>query len=232
MEEHPYITPAGLTTYLDYTEVEVSQLGCLPGGVYFPESRSIICGTFPPRGEYYNRIGYFYFSSPHNQFWHHIDALYGTNLFLAGKNDKARIRNARAKIAFSQENEIGFIDIFTRVTRRYEESSDDKDLIEPYESIFANNTFQSSVVNHSVRQFVFVYSTSESVFKSNLETQYQEYQIFQIRSYKDSGLLLGVDKLSIFNREIFLTYCPIHGPNKWELKQNALRKALNFEFDI
>ena len=148
MEIHPYIEKQGLTKQLNISSEEVAHNNFRDGGIWFNDTEVIVCGTFPPRREYLNRKGYIHYSSSRNKFWQHIDAIYNVDLFAPKKiSDKSdlRISNSLKKIRFLEEKNIGFIDVFTKISRKDPNSSKDDDIIEPFETIFDLHIFDNII---------------------------------------------------------------------------------------
>lgn len=229
METHPYIDKSGFTNQLNLSDKYIETKGYEDGGIWFADTQKIICGTFPPTFEHQNRKGYIYYSSSRNKFWRHIDDIYKTKdkLFLPSKfsrDDKLRINNAFDKINFIKSKKLGFIDIFTKIDRKICCSSADEDLI-PIETIFDNGTFER-VMSSNVNQFIFVYKLSLNTFVESLNKKYKITPL-SFREYNKDDIPLEI-KTFKFNEKAFeLLYSPIHGKIKDNLKQKALRTAID-----
>lgn len=142
IEVHPYRDLSGLAIQLGFCENDISTGDYLAGGMWFSDTISIICGTFPPKKEYFLRTGYLHYSSSKNQFWKHIDAVFSTKLFAAlndGADDLARIENAKQKIAFLRKKKLGFVDIFSKISRKVADAKDDN--LIAVETIFESGVF-------------------------------------------------------------------------------------------
>ncbi|HTK19205.1 MAG TPA: hypothetical protein VL442_06830 [Mucilaginibacter sp.] len=229
IEIHPYIDLEGLKRQLNLNDNEIAQGNFKIGGIWFPDTRTIICGTFPPTDEFKNRQGYIHYSSSKNQYWKHIDAVFDTKLFIKNsisKHTESRIKNAMCKIEFAKTKQIGFVDLFTKIDRKKVGSSKDTDLIE-VETIFQNGVFDE-LIKGNVQQFVFVYSLSKDIFIKNLETRFK-ITPKTILAYSAKNIPLGIQSVKINEKTLYLTYCPIHGPNVWTDKQRALKKAIEFD---
>jgi hypothetical protein len=234
METHPYINKSGLITQLNLLTDTVQEKGYLDGGIWFMDTTTAMCGTYPPLREYQTsqgivRKGYIHFSSPRNKYWRHVDNIYGTKLYIPSKianNEQARIQNALKKIHFLETKKFGFIDIFSKVNRRVTTSAKDSDLI-PVESIFDNGIFEN-VLQQSVRQFGFVYSLSYNTFVEKLEAKYKAKPQL-LRPYNTDNIPLEVSKIKVEEKEIFLSYSPIHGKITDERKRAALKKVIEFD---
>lgn len=224
METHPYIDKSGLKRQLNLDDITISNNGYNDGGIWFSDTKTIICGTFPPRKEYFNRKGYIHYSSSRNKFWQQIDKIFQTELFTKSdiaRSAELRINNSLAKIQFLKNKKVGLVDIYTKIDRKHIDSSSDDDLI-PRETIFDTNIF-NALVESTVENFVFVYSKSRDEFESQLLRRYNtSFEI--IKGHNDGGILLGIKKCIVNNREFKLIYYPMHGNNTDEKRLPALRK--------
>ena len=224
IETHPYVDLIGLKQQLELSDAEIALNQFQPGGIWFPDTRIIMCGTFPPKREYFERTGYAHYSSPHNQFWKHSEAVFNGDFYINSRvaaNTEARIANAHKKVAFAREMQIGFVDLYTKISRRIPNSSADKDL-EPQETIFRNGTIKR-LLESGIQRFVFVYSLCRDRFFEEL----MELGIVpqQRIAYRTERGLLALWTASVMGREIQLVYSPIHGKNPWIEKQAALKLA-------
>ncbi len=232
METHPYIETSGLEKQLNLKTEEIILEKYKDGGIWFPNTNVIVCGTFPPRKEYFNRKGYIHYSSSKNKFWKHIDSIYSLNLYANKKiSDKTdlRIANCLEKISFLKDKKIGFIDIFTKISRTNLHSSKDEDIIEPFETIFDGDIF-NSILNSSVKNIVFVYSKSYNVFVKYLRKKLPGVSICLVREYEKNNITLRVESFNIDDKTIYLSYSPIHGKIKDNYRIPALRKAIENDY--
>jgi len=229
IEEHPYKELSGLTVQLALTNSEIINSGIQKGGIWFLDSKIIIMGTFPPKKEYFGRKGYVHFPSSKNQFWKHIDKVYGSFLYAAlnkSEMDSERVKNAKAKITFARNQNIGFVDIFSKIKRKADTVKDDD--LETFETVF-DNGIMDNLLSHQVNQFFFVYSKARDIFLS----EYKKHNFIEpklIRPYRSGGVLLEVFELCVDGRRIYLCYAPIHGPNAWSEKQKAMKMAFDYAF--
>ena len=230
METHPYLTTIGFISQLKMTNDQIKERKFLDGGIWTNESKCIIIGTFPPYGEYYNRIGYIHYSSPRNKFWRHIDSIFQKNLYISSEvaaNSKKRVENAIEKIEFIRTKEVGFIDIFTKIDRIVNDAKDDN-LIQ-IETIFDTNIFDS-ILKSNVEGFVFVYSLARDTFITEIQKKYKISPKL-IRKYGKDDITLEVHSIEILNKKYYLSYSPIHGNIKDTMRQPALKKAIEFDFN-
>lgn len=232
METHPYIETSGLKNQLNLSSDEIHLGEYKNGGIWFPNTEVIVCGTFPPLKEYFNRKGYIHYSSSKNKFWQHIDSIYNVKLYASKKiSDKPdlRIANCLEKIRFLKDKKIGFIDVFTKISREDPNSWKDDDIIKPYETIFDEQIF-NSIITSSVENIVFVYSKSYDVFVKYLGLKFPDVSICLIRKYQKDNITLRVESCYIGNKTIYLSYSPIHGNIEDIYRRPALRKAIEKDF--
>lgn len=230
METHPYIDTNGLLNQLNLTSEQVERDGFQVGGIWFKDTKTIMCGTFPPTREYKDRKGYIHYSSPRNKFWRHIDNIYDTKLYIPtkiSKNEISRIQNALSKISFLKDKKVGLIDIFTKVSRKNEDSANDTDLI-PQGTIFENQIFNKIIQQDAVQQIGFVYSLSRDIFEKEILSIFGKTPKI-VRKYNTDKVPLEVKKVTINNKELLLAYSPIHGKILDELKRKALKKVIEFD---
>lgn len=223
MEVHPYLTTTGFINQLELSKDQIENEGFLDGGVWFLDTKTIICGTFPPKTEYFNRKGYIHYSSTRNKFWKHIDSIYKKDLFLNNQDDKYRIINSLEKIKFLKETQIGFIDIYTQIKRNDENHAKDSDIISK-ETIFDTKTF-NEILNSNVKQIIFVYQKSYKEFKENLISKYS-IGLKRNREKGTDDLPLEVYEIVINGRKILIKYTPIHGRITDEKRRPSLKKAI------
>jgi len=229
-ENHPYLTLKGLENQLELTKKEIKAGGYLPGGIWFKDTKTIVCGTFPPRTEYEDkkgkkRKGYLHYSSNRNEFWRHFDAIFGETLYQKLYEDGERIKSAIDKIKVIKSKKIGFIDIFTKVQRKptKRQNAKDSNLI-PVETIFDNGTFKKTLKN-SVYNYIFVYSLARNSFKTELKKAFIDVKC-QVVQERTADNIPEVIKATINEKTIYFTYAPIHGrriPPK--RRQDALKDA-------
>lgn len=230
IEIHPYITTNGLLTQLNFTNEQVENNHFQNGGIWFKNTRTIICGTFPPTREYKNRKGYIHYSSPRNKFWKHVDNIYRENLYIPSKvsnNEFLRIKNSLNKISFLKQRGLGFVDIFTKISRIKECSTRDTDII-PEETIFDNQIFDTIIQQSEVKQIAFVYSLSKKIFEDKLLRIFGKRPKI-IREYNTAQIPLEVKTITINQKDLFLSYSPIHGKILDEQKRIALKKVTELD---
>jgi G:T/U-mismatch repair DNA glycosylase len=229
MESHPYRNLDGLKEQLNLSDEEIRELGYKSGGIWFEDTTTLIMGTFPPRTEYEGRTGYVHYSSNRNKFWTHIDAICGTTLKqnYYPATDHLRIENAKQKIQFLRKYKLGFVDIFSMIQRLADDASDDN-LVE-IESIFNTETFEA-ILNSQVHNIVFVYKMAMDLFENELNIIGMDRKEI-IRPHRTDDLPLEIKYVEINKRALHLKYVPIHGPNKDELRWQAVAMALGLNYE-
>jgi G:T/U-mismatch repair DNA glycosylase len=232
MEIHPYIEKDGLKKQLNLSSEMIISEQYQDGGIWFPNTKVIICGTFPPKKEYFNRKGYIHYSSSKNKFWQHIDAIFNVNLYAnktISDNTLARIENSLKKVDFLRKEKIGFIDIFTKISRKSENSSKDDDIVEPYETFFETLIFEN-LIKSSVQNIIFVYSRSYNEFIKYLLLHFPDTKRNLVREYQKDKIPLRVESFSLGEKTIFLSYSPIHGKIEDKFRRPALKKAIENDY--
>lgn len=168
------------------------------------KTETIIIGTFPPKSEYENKCDFFFYSSVRNQFWNRMENIFpefklkktSTKL----KNTSTR-QNKIDKQEFCKKQNIGFLDVFTKIERKVKNSSKDSDLI-PRESILDNGIlFDNLENNKNINRICCTYKLAydclicgldkkQLEFNSNELTANGEEYVFNYKSRKIRILLL------------------------------------------
>lgn len=230
IETHPYRQISGLSSQLKIDNSTILQKNFNEGGIWFSDTKTVICGTFPPWKEYFNRKGYIHYSSPHNKLWQQIDKIHQTRLYInskIAKNEDLRIQNALSKIDFLKAHKIGLIDIYTKI-KRIKDSSKDSDLL-PQETIF-DTTVIDSILSSKVENIVFVYSQSRKEFEAHLKNLFN-VNLTVIKKHNDGGILLGIKTCRINGKLLNLIYYPMHGNNTDKKRLPALQEIFNISSD-
>jgi len=172
--------------------------GFIPKGI-----KTLIVGTFPPKTEYENNKNLFFYNSTRNHFWNRMENIFPGLALKKTKNKCANRTPEQNKIDkenFAIAKSIGFLDIFTKVSRK-KDSSKDIDLI-PVESIIENKIlFKILDDNIELTKICCTYNLAYEVFEENLpkellaeianeKTANQKELIYKYGSRKISILLL------------------------------------------
>jgi G:T/U-mismatch repair DNA glycosylase len=228
IENHPYKTKSGLRNQLKISEEEIEKKGFKNGGIWFSNTEIIIMGTFPPREEYLNRLGYIHYSSPRNKFWKHIDSIFNKNLFFNSQYSKIsskRIANSLEKIEFLESINTGFIDIFTIIDRKVNDAKD-TNLI-PIETIFDTEVISLLIESH-VTKIIFVYSLARDTFFEHLKRNFNlEPKLISL--YNTNDIPMEIHHFEINQKCFQLVYSPIHGNITDIKRRKALKKALSLK---
>ena len=172
---------------------------------YIPNnSKTIIVGTFPPKSEYLNNPNFFFYSSVRNHLWNRMENIFPE---FELKKTSTKLKNISfeqnkvAKQNFCQIKNIGFLDLFTKVERKDENSSKDSDLI-PIESIIDNGILSEHLEkNKNIVRICCTYKLAYNSlicgldrnkleFKKNDLTANGEEYIYNFKSRKIRILLL------------------------------------------
>lgn len=141
----------------------------LQGGFLPSSTRILIMGTFPPPRvmHTYEQKGldhFFYYQSPSNHFWNRVEAIVTPKDGLRWKHTAASPEELSANIsrkrALCAEMGWGFMDYFSEVERKEENSSKDIDL-KKIASVF-DNSYLTEAIRHlaSLQCIACVYKTA------------------------------------------------------------------------
>ena len=124
----------------------------IPEGYIPLNTKVLVIGTFPPKNEYISKgKDFFFYSSEKNHFWNRIDNIFFEKTgFKKTKNknsNESHTSNKKRKEAFARENKLGFLDIFTKITRK-KDSTNDEDII-PIENIIENKKLLNTINSNS-----------------------------------------------------------------------------------
>jgi hypothetical protein len=145
-------------------------------GGYLPIStKVVIMGTFPPKIEYLHKgKGFFFYSSERNHLWNRMDNINANNegyvplKKTAGRNhNETFIQNRDRKMAFCDEKDLGFLDLFSIIDRAVEGSTKDEDIIS-LETILENGSFQSLIETHHIKRICCVYTLAYNTLLDQL----------------------------------------------------------------
>ena len=170
-----------------------------------PENaKTIIIGTFPPKSEYENNTNFFFYSSVRNHLWNRMETLFPEYRLKKTATKLKNITQEQNKIDkenFCKDKEVGFIDVFTKIKRKVNNSTKDKDL-DPRENIMENGIlFKILDVNKNIDRICCTYKLAYDsllcglekellLFKKNEHTANEEEYILNYKSRKIRILLL------------------------------------------
>ena len=146
----------------------------LKGGFLIDTADKIIMGTFPPpKAKLVTQgIDYFFYPNNRNQFWNIIDII---NCDLNLNVDKLKFTNQsletfnsniQRKAKFSLNQNWAFLDLFSKIERRIENSSKDIDLIDKENVIENGMLYQYLNINLKIKQ---ISCTFQTAFKNLIE---------------------------------------------------------------
>lgn len=209
------------------TEIETHPL---KNGFSPTKTKILIMGTFPPKKEYIEKgKDFFFYSSVRNQFWNRIDNIFPDQEGLKktkSKNKKESFEsNKKRKEIFCENVSLGFIDVFTKIKRKYE-GSKDIDLI-PIENIIQNKYLDNLLTRcESIERICCTYSlafgTLISEISKNPDYSYTEEL--------DSNSANGKKILVYFKGmrfEIILLYPATRSNHKNEIKDSQYKYFLS-----
>jgi hypothetical protein len=167
-------------------------------------SKTVIVGTFPPQSEYLNNPNFFFYSSVRNHMWNRMENIFPEFPLKKTSTRLKDISNRQNKIDkqnFCEIQNIGFLDFFTKIERKVENSSKDSDLIQR-ENILDNGIlFDHLEKNKNITRICCVYKLAydslicgldktKLVFKKNEVSANGEEYIFDYELRKISIFLL------------------------------------------
>ncbi len=194
---------------------------------FIPETaRVLIIGTFPPKKEYTEKkSGFFFYSSEKNQFWNRIDNI-KTNAQLKKTQHKnaneSLVDNKRRKERFSIDNKLGFIDVFSTITRKAD-SANDSDLV-PIENIIQNGKLKELLKSNQITRICCTYKLAYECLKCNLGSLSKSVSISQRNDSANGEIIYFIFE----NRkiELILLYPATRSRHKGLVKDLQYKKYL------
>lgn len=165
----------------------------MEGGFLIRNADRIIMGTFPPPRIKLKTQGndYFFYPNNRNQFWNIIDEanaqlnLETKRLKFTNKSAESFKENILRKANFCYLQNWAFLDFFSKVERKVENSSRDIDLIEE-ENVFSNVTLLKYLdFNIKIEKIVCTFKTAYINLKKNIE----ESENFKIETLNDNEII-------------------------------------------
>lgn len=196
----------------------------IENGFIHDNIKTLIVGTFPPKDVYFNNNNFFFYSSVRNHFWNRMENIF-KNYNLKKTQTKCREitpeQNKKDKENFSKEKEIGFLDVFTKISRLKNSTKDD-DLIS-VENIVENDKLENILSEYeSLNRICCTYKLAFEILKCKLEKN-------KLTIIEDSTSANGIKMIYLFkNRkiEIYLLYPATRSREKSELKDSQYAKLL------
>ena len=164
-------------------KTETMEIHPIEDGFIPNNSKTIIIGTFPPESEYLNNPNFFFYSSVRNHMWNRME-----NIFPAFQLKKTSTKlkdispeqNKIDKQKFCEIQNIGFLDVFTKIERKVENSSKDSDLI-PKENILDNGKlFDHLKKNKNINRICCVYKLAYDSLICRLDRNKLEFKINEL----------------------------------------------------
>jgi len=133
--------------------------------------KTLVVGTFPPKEVYEDNDDFFFYASVRNHFWNRMENIFQISGLKKTKTkciDVSMKQNKKDKQDFATEKGIGFLDIFTKVSR-VKKSSKDEDLI-CEENIIENEILDDILTNNeSLCRICCTYKLAFDTFKCKLD---------------------------------------------------------------
>src|SRR5450631_3640472 len=185
-------------------EKNFSKFLVLKGGFLTDTADKIIMGTFPPPKTKLTRQGidYFFYPNNRNQFWNIIDSVNNDlnlgvdKLKFTSKSLETFNLNIQRKANFSFKQNWAFLDFFSKVERRVENSSKDIDLIDRENVIQNEILYQYLNINFKIKQ---ISCTFQTAFKNLVEHLHNDkFEIKEQRNnqrlwlYQDREILINL----------------------------------------
>jgi G:T/U-mismatch repair DNA glycosylase len=141
----------------------------MPQGFVPENTRCLIMGTFPPQ-EYVNMEHFFFYPSPQNHFWNRMENIFPEFHLKKTKGKLQEVseeKNVRDKKEFSKQKRIGFLDIFTKISRR-DGTNDDTNLENIADVVSNGKLLEILEANPSIQRICCTYSLAFKTLKSGL----------------------------------------------------------------
>lgn len=186
--------------------------------------RTLIIGTFPPKDVYYNNNNFFFYSSVRNHFWNRMEnifPIYSLKKTLTKCCEISPEQNKIDKKNFSEIKEIGFLDVFTKISR-IKNSTKDEDLI-GVENIVENGKLENILnQNSSLVRICCTYKLAFEILKCKLIKN-------KLSITEDSISANGQKMIYQFGKrkiEIYLLYPATRSREKSEIKDKQYAELL------
>ena len=195
IETHPSYDPNFEKNFLKFS--------ILKGGFLTDTADKIIMGTFPPPKTKLISQGedYFFYPSNRNQFWNIIDIVNDDRnlsiekLKFTSKSLETFSSNIQRKASFSLQQKWAFLDFFSKVERRFPDSSKDINLTDKGNIIGDKTLYQYLNLNSKIRQISCTYQTAFTNLIKCL--QKEKFEIIDVA--KNERLLLYQDRKILIN---------------------------------
>lgn len=141
----------------------------MPEGFLPENTLCLIMGTFPPK-EFVKAAHFFFYPSPQNHFWNRMENIVpGVRLKKTQKKlqDVSEAQNVLDKMEFCKQQGIGFLDVFTRVSRR--EGTNEDTNLENVEDVISNGKLLWILqATPSIQRICCTYSLAFKTLKSGI----------------------------------------------------------------
>jgi len=202
-------------------EIEVHPI---KNGFVNKQTKYLVIGTFPPKGVYINNLFFFYYSSVKNHFWNRMENIFPKYRLKKTQTkcvDISEEQNVRDKKNFANKKKIGFLDVYTKISR-VRISTKDEDLI-CIENIIDNKILENVLSeNEHIKRICCTYKLAYEELKCKLERN-------KITIIEDTDSANGQKMHYNFkNRliEIYLLYPATRSREKTLVKDEQYKKLL------
>jgi len=174
--------------------------------------------------------GFFFYSSERNHLWNRFDNILGgigdyepLKKTSTKNHTESFIQNKHRKMVFCKQNNLGFVDIFSKIRRKTEGSTDDPSLI-PIETIFENGVFDNLIKHQNIKRICCVYTLAYDVLIAHLpKLGYKTTLIAnEFTANKTITIVEGFER----KFEVVLLYPATRSPHKNELKDMQYKKLI------
>lgn len=197
----------------------------IPNGFIPVNAKTIIIGTFPPKSEYENNNNFFFYSSVRNHLWNRIETLfprYSLKKTATKLKNKTPEQNKVDKENFCKDKEVGFIDMFTKIERKVNNSTKDKDL-DPKENIIENGLlFKILNENKNIDRICCTYKLAYDSLLCGLEKELLLFKKNELTANGEEYIL----KYNSRKIQILLLFPATRSRHKNELKDKQYRKLI------
>lgn len=201
-------------------EVHPIKNGFAPKG-----TETLIVGTFPPKLVYENNEHFFFYSSFNNHFWNIIESIFP---FIKLKKTTHKLKkisfeqNKIDKQFFSENEKIGFLDVFTEIKREKYCSSKDIDLV-PQKNILDNGLLFKILDNcENINRICCTYKLAYDTLIYNLNKKNLDCHQNELTANKEA-FILNYNSRKI---DIMLLFPATRSSQKSFIKKNQYQKLI------
>lgn len=190
---------------------------------FVPEkARCLIMGTFPPIG-HHESMNFFFYPSPQNHFWNRMEHIFPEVKLKKTKtklSDITSAKNVQDKKEFSMQKGIGFLDVFTKISRS-QNTNDDTNLVNEEDVLKNGILIKILERNPSIQRICCTYSLAFRTLKEGLaknggcqivKESKEHFQVFLTDSKREL--------------DVYLLYPATRSRQKKEVKDEQYRRLI------